>query len=179
MSDKKIEIIEINETYKDRIVNFIKNNWASGQPIIVSKGKVHYIHKLPGYFVQLNNKIEGVITYNIEKNECEVVSIDSKTENKGIGTTLLNNVIEKARIENCKRVWLITTNDNIRAIRFYQRRNFDMVALYRNEMEKERKIKPGIPLIGNDNIPIKHEIEFELILNENNEYTRANKGYKT
>ena len=59
---------------------------------------------------------------------------------------------------------LITTNDNLSALRFYQKRSFDMVRLYLNAVEEARKIKPEIPLTGNDGIPIRHEIELEMKL---------------
>ena len=64
----------------------------------------------------------------------------------------------------CKRIVLVTTNDNINAIRFYQKRGFDMVCLYHNAMDVSRKLKPEIPLIGENGIPLRHELEFEMIL---------------
>ncbi|WP_084364910.1 GNAT family N-acetyltransferase [Clostridium tepidiprofundi] len=85
-------------------------------------------------------------------------------ENKGIGTKLIEEVIEVAKIQKCKRVWLITTNANVRAIRFYQKRGFNMKALYINAVNESRKIKPEIPILGYDNIPILHEIEFEKMI---------------
>jgi RimJ/RimL family protein N-acetyltransferase len=69
-----------------------------------------------------------------------------------------------ARLHGCKRVWLITTNDNTHAIRYYQKRGFDLVAIHRNAIDASRKIKPQIPLTGFDGIPILHEIEFEMML---------------
>ena len=80
------------------------------------------------------------------------------------GTELLNKAIHKARNIGCYRIMLITTNDNLNALRFYQKRGFDIVKLYRNAVDVSRKLKPQIPLIGMDNITIKHEIELELIL---------------
>jgi RimJ/RimL family protein N-acetyltransferase len=62
------------------------------------------------------------------------------------------------------RVWLITTNDNTAALRFYQRLGFDLVALHRDAVDAARSIKPSIPLVGNDGIPIRHELELELRL---------------
>ena len=69
-----------------------------------------------------------------------------------------------AKKNGCRRVWLITTNDNTYAIRFYQKRGFDMAAIHRNAINESRKIKPQIPLTGFDKIPILHEIEFEMML---------------
>jgi hypothetical protein len=39
-----------------------------------------------------------------------------------------------------------------------------MCRLYCNALDHARKIKPEIPLIGMDGIPLKHEIELEMIL---------------
>jgi ribosomal protein S18 acetylase RimI-like enzyme len=72
--------------------------------------------------------------------------------------------MEKARESGCRRVWLITTNDNTRAIGFYQKRGFEWVGFYKDAMVEARKLKPEIPELGINNIPIKHEIEFEMIL---------------
>ena len=77
---------------------------------------------------------------------------------------LINRVIEKAKLYRCKRVWLITTNDNSHAIRFYQKRGFEWVGFYKDSVQDSRKLKPEIPELGDDDIPIKHEIEFELKL---------------
>jgi GNAT superfamily N-acetyltransferase len=154
-----IIIKEITTELRGEVEKIIEENWGSS--IIVSRGKVHKVNVLPGFVAYYNNRIQGLITYTINNNECEIVLLDSFLENRGIGSRLLDKVIDTAREKNCKRIWLITTNDNIRAIRFYQRRDFNMVALYVNAVKEARKIKPEIPRTGYDGIPIKHEIEFE------------------
>ncbi|MDI6601573.1 MAG: GNAT family N-acetyltransferase [Thermoanaerobacteraceae bacterium] len=131
---------------------------------MVSKGKVHHTDGLAGFVAILDDEISGIITYEIDGENCEIVSIDSSKESLGIGSRLVEAVIERANQNSCRRVWLITTNDNANAIRFFQKRGFDMAALYLNAVEEARKIKPEIPLYGYDNIPIKHEIEFEMTL---------------
>jgi ribosomal protein S18 acetylase RimI-like enzyme len=80
-----------------------------------------------------------------------------------VGTALINAVIEAARRQGCTRVWLITTNDNLHALRFYQKRDFVLVAVHANAVARARQIKPEIPLIGRDGIPIRDEIELELL----------------
>jgi hypothetical protein len=55
----------------------------------------------------------------------------------------------------------VTTNDNAPAIRFYQRRGWDLVALHRDAVNESRRLKPEIPATGVDGIPIRHELEFE------------------
>ena len=73
-------------------------------------------------------------------------------------------VKEVACKAGCRRLWLITTNDNLNALRFYQKRGFALVAVHRNALEISRKFKPEIPLIGADGIPLRDEIELEMIL---------------
>lgn len=153
---------EIDSISRKKVTDFLINNW--GASIMVSKGKVHHMDKLPGFIIKDSKNIIGLITYNICDNECEIVSLDSLIENKGVGSKLIDMVIQKALLEKYHRVWLITTNDNTKAIRFYQRRGFDMMAFYHNSIEKSRKIKPEIPKYGNDDIPILHEIELEYKL---------------
>jgi ribosomal protein S18 acetylase RimI-like enzyme len=160
----KYRVTEITESHKNRIVTFIKDHWPSGQPVTVSKGKVFELDQLPGFAAWMDQEIVGVITYNLAGLECEIVSLDSAIENRGIGTALIKKVIAFAESKSCNRIWLITTNDNIRVIRYYQRLGFDMVCLYQDEIEKERKIKSGIPLDGCEGIPIKHAIEFEFTI---------------
>jgi ribosomal protein S18 acetylase RimI-like enzyme len=93
-----------------------------------------------------------------------VTSLDGLREGQGIGTKLLRKVIEEARTRKCRRVFLITTNDNLYALGFYQRRDFELVAIRRNAMDETRKLKPDILLIGMNRIPLRDEIELEMIL---------------
>ncbi len=58
----------------------------------------------------------------------------------------------------------MTTNDNTPALRFYQRRDFDLVSIHRNAVKEARKLKPEIPDVGMDGINIRHEIEMEYLL---------------
>lgn len=155
------EIIKPNN--RNMAIEFIKNNW--GSDIIVSRGLVHYAKDLEGFMALEDDKLCGLVTYRIDKSECEILTLDSLKEGCGIGTILIQKVIEVARNNNCTRVFLITSNDNIDAIRFYQKRRFDMVAVHRDAITEARKIKPQIPQYGCYDIEIKHEIEFEYKLN--------------
>lgn len=152
-------IKKIDNLLRKKINKFIIDQWGSAK--IISRGKVHNINKLPGFVVLKDDSIVGIVTYCIEDKQCEIVSLDSMEENKGIGTKLIDCICEEAKNNQCDRVWLITTNDNINAIKFYQKRNFNMRALYREAVNEARLIKPEIPLKGYFDISICHEIEFE------------------
>lgn len=153
---------EINEQNRLAINQFIQENWYS--TVIVIRGKIVDMTLVDGIAVYESNSIIGLITYEIRNDECEILSFDSKHENQGIGTELIKRVIEIARNQGCRKLKLITTNDNINAIKFYQKRGFNMVRLYHNSMDISRKLKPSIPMIGEYGIPLMHEIEFEMKL---------------
>jgi len=141
----------------------LEERWEA--PIIVTRGRVHRADELPGLVAEEGGNPVGLITYKIRGDECEVVSLDSLMEGRGMGTRLLECVEEVARKMGCKRVWVITTNDNTPALRFYQKRGFRLVAVYRNALEESRKLKPQIPLTGLNGIPLRDEIELEKMLN--------------
>ncbi len=132
--------------------------------ILVTKDRVQNAMTLEGFAAEEDGRLMGALTYVIENGELEVVTLDSLVDDRGSGTALLAAAIDKARAADVRRAWLITSNDNIRAIRFYQRRGWDLVTLHRGAIDRARKIKPDIPLIGDYDIPLHHEIEFEFSL---------------
>ena len=93
-----------------------------------------------------------------------MATLDSTRPDIGIGTRLIQAVTQAAQAAGCKRLWLITTNDNLHALRFYQKRGFTLVSIYRNAVDAARQMKPHIPLIGDDQIPLHDEIELEMML---------------
>ena len=153
---------QITNNNRSLINSFITGQWFSTKMII--RGKVIDMTAVEGIFALENERIIGLITYIAYDDTLEITSLDSLCENQGLGTALLLKVIEIAKKNKCRKIVLITTNDNIKAIRFYQKRGFDMACLYRNAMDISRQLKPEIPLIGEDDIPLKHEIEFEMLL---------------
>ena len=137
-------------------------HWGSNR--VVSRGVIYYPQNLPGFVALLNGEKVGLATYNIVNESCEIVTIDSMHPSTGVGTTLIESVKDVAIRSGCKRLWLITTNDNTNALRFYQKRGFVLVAVHRNALDQSRKLKPEIPSIGNDGIPLRDEIELEMML---------------
>ena len=150
-----------NET-RNLVNEFLIDNWFSTDMII--RGQVIDCTKLDGLFILEDNKIIGLLTYLISKDECEIISLDSKKEKQGIGSKLLHKVELIAKDKNCKVIKLITTNDNLNALKFYQKRGYHITKIYQNSMEIVRKIKPNVPLIGENGIPLRDEIELEKII---------------
>jgi len=141
---------------------FVKSHW--GSEIVVAKGRVLRPVELDG-FVGFNGKNPvGLLTYRIEGPDCEIVTIDSIAQGEGVGTALINAVRERAKVKGCRRLWLITTNDNLNALGFYQKRGFRLIAIYPDALEASRKLKPQISIKAANGIPIRDELELELDL---------------
>ncbi len=135
-----------------------------GSPKIVTRGRVHQADALPGFVAVVDGLPQGLLTYSVAGDECEVVTLDAVTMGQGIGSALLDAVRALASAKKCRRLWLITTNDNLSALRFYQRYGFRLVAIHRDAISESRKLKPQIPELGYDGIPIRDEVELELPL---------------
>lgn len=156
------KINRVTEKDKEWVFEVIRR-W--GADFIVSRGRKVYPTEIDGFYAEDNNGNRvGLITYEIINNQCEVVTLDAFEKLSGIGTALVERVKEEVKQNGCRRLWLITLNDNLDAIRFYQRRGMTIAAIHLNAMEVSRKIKPSIPMIGRYGIPIRDEIEFEMIL---------------
>lgn len=133
------------KTFDDQkwILPYMKENWGSEK--IVTKNTIYNATELPGFIAEQNNKPVGIALYKIENKECEIVLLESFIEKIGIGSALIDFIKKIAETQECRRVWLITTNDNTPAIRFYQKKSFSLVAVYRNAIEESRKLKPEMP----------------------------------
>ncbi|MDQ0225351.1 GNAT family N-acetyltransferase [Bacillus sp. 7586-K] len=153
-----MNVVEVKNLPNHLIVDFFTEHWGSPE-MVISSG-IYDCSSLDGFaVVEDKDKIVGLITYIIENNECEIISLDSVKEGQGIGSLLVKEVENLASKKICKLVKLITTNDNLLALKFYQKRGFILSKIINNAVEKARKLKPEIPLIGNEGIPIRDEIE--------------------
>ena len=139
---------------------FWNEQW--GGEFVVTHGEIYHPEDVDGFIVEKDNEWVGLITFVIANDECEITSLDSLREGQGVGMKLIHAVVDEARKQNCRRVFLVTTNDNLHALGFYQRRGFELVTIHRGAVNESRKIKPSIPLIGENNIPLRDEIELEL-----------------
>jgi ribosomal protein S18 acetylase RimI-like enzyme len=142
------------------VARHIAEQW--GSEIVVAHGAIYRPAELPGFVAQAEGEVVGLLTYRVEGDACEIVTLDSQREGWGIGAALIEAVKASARQAGCRRLWLITTNDNTHALRFYQKRGFVLAALHRDAVAASRAIKPEIPLFGLDGIPIRDEIELEM-----------------
>jgi GNAT superfamily N-acetyltransferase len=131
---------------------------------MISKGKKHHFQDLDSVIAWVDGVRVGAATYRLDIDECELMSINSTVEGLGIGGNLINTVEQTVKQSGISRIWLITSNDNLDALRFYQRRGYRISAVYPNAIDEARKLKPTIPQVGYYDIPIHDEIELEKLL---------------
>jgi ribosomal protein S18 acetylase RimI-like enzyme len=145
-----------------RLRQFWIEHWGGEE--MIARGNIYRPEQLEGFVIEEGGDWIGLLTFLVKDGECEVISLDSLRQGQGLGSRLIDQVIQEARTQGCRRLFLITTNDNLNALGFYQRRGFEIAAVYRGAVNESRKRKPGIPLVGYNNIPLRDEIEVEMSL---------------
>jgi len=135
-----------------------------GGETMVSRGHIYHLEALTPLIAWDGPHRVGLATFYIAGDACEIMSLNATASGKGVGSTLLAAVEETARQAACQRVWLITSNDNVDALRFYQRRGYRLTAIHLNAIDQARKLKPTIPQVGNHGIPLHDEWELTKLL---------------
>lgn len=113
-----------------------------------------------------DGRLAGVLTYLIDGDRCEMLTLHTAEQWTGVGTALVEAAARLAADAGCSTLWLLTTNDNVDALRFYQRRGFRLAELRAGAVDESRaRLKPEIPRTGNYGIPIRDELVLERPLN--------------
>ena len=116
---------------------------------------------LPGALAEAGGAVVGVITWRREGDALKIVSIAAEPEGVGIGRALLAAAEAEARRLGATRIVLSTTNDNLRALGFYQRAGFRLVRLHPGATARLRATKPSIPEVAPNGIPIRDQLDLE------------------
>jgi ribosomal protein S18 acetylase RimI-like enzyme len=157
------EIQVVKEHDRAWMREIIKTHW--GDEFVVVHEEVFFPHQLPGFIVRdLGTDAVGLVTYQIRGDVCEILTLNSLIENRGVGSMLLEAVIEEAEKLECSQLCLTTTNDNQRAIEFYRNKGFILREICKAAVDRAREIKPSIPALSPQGIPICDEWEFVLDL---------------
>ena len=154
------EIQPICESLRATIQPIIDKSWNG--PYLAINGKLWDTRTMPGFAATVNNEILGYLLYEFHDDECEIMVLESIAQNIGIATALIEQVKQEAKSNGINTVIVQTSNDNIHAFRFYQRRGFAIREIRLGAYESARKLKPTIPLVGRDGIPLCDEIEFAI-----------------
>ena len=148
----------IEEADRPAVTRLLTDRWAS--PDILIEGVMIDASALPGFLAEDNGDLVGLVTLIKRETEWEILTLDSLSRWAGTGTQLLDAVVQDARRQGLTRLMVRTSNDNLDAFRFYQRRGFRLERVVPGVIDAERRLKPEIPIIGEYGIPLHDEIVF-------------------
>jgi ribosomal protein S18 acetylase RimI-like enzyme len=158
---KKMTIIHWTQGQKTHTLRELFIEYWHDERIIVHENVYHPQHLESLVALDETKTIQGLLTFVVANSELEIITLDSFIKGQGIGSQLLKSAEQEATKRHCKRLWLVTTNDNLHALGFYQRRGFQIMKVTPNAVEKARVLKPSIPLIAENGIPIRDELMLE------------------
>ena len=159
---KNISLRPIQSEDRAQIKKIVIDHWGSERVIV--HGEIFFPAEQAGFLAIGHTELAGLITYLIRGKACEITLLEAFQSGQGIGSALIEAVKEEASAKGCTRLHLVTTNDNINALAFYQKRGFRLAELRAGALEQSRKLKPEIPLVAENGIPIRDEIELEMDL---------------
>jgi ribosomal protein S18 acetylase RimI-like enzyme len=162
MSAASVMVRALTPDDHDWVVRTLTENW--GSPLVARRGEAIDASVLPGHVATVRDRRVGLVLTATWDEEYEVVSISVTDPRQGIGRALLERCFDEARALDMKRIWLITTNNNVAAFAFYQHLGMDLCGFYRDGVSQSRSVKPSIPGYDGRGLPIAHELEFELHL---------------
>ena len=131
---------------------------------MVRRGELIDATRLRGFVTLVGRQRVGLALVDVKDGDYEVVAISTSRPRRGIGRALMQQCVEDAGSSGCSRVWLVTTNNNIGAIAFYERLGMKLSAIHRGAVSEARALKSSIPLLDGHGVPIDDELEFELAL---------------
>jgi GNAT superfamily N-acetyltransferase len=166
----RLELLAPHAEVRVRALRDDERAWAAGvvseswDETVISGGREHRPAALPALVAEADGERAGLATYLIEDDDCELVTLDALTVGSGIGGALVEALADTARAAGCRRVHLATTNDNLPALRLYQRHGFVLAAVRLDGVAVTRQRKPQIPATGHAGIPIRDELVLERSL---------------
>jgi GNAT superfamily N-acetyltransferase len=131
-----------------------------GMVVAARRGELVDALARPAIVAMEDDELVGVLSYELGPIECEILTLYASRQWAGVGSALIRAVVDVATAAGCRRCWLVTTNDNVDALRFYQRRGFHLTTIRCGAVDEARRsLKPSIPLAGAYDIPLRDELE--------------------
>jgi len=160
VTEPEILIRAVHDSDRPTLTWLVTQLWGSAT--VAVHGAMFRPAELGGFIAERAGRIIGLLTYDLTADTLEIVTLNAIERGAGIGTRLIETAVGKARRSGCREIRLTTTNDNVDALRFYQRRGFRLAELRPGAVDWSRREKPEIPLAGEYGIPLHDEIDLAL-----------------
>jgi GNAT superfamily N-acetyltransferase len=160
MGEPEVRVRAVHERDRPMLTWLVAQLW--GSEVVAVHGDEFRPAELGGFIAERASRIVGLVTYDVAGDTLEVVTLNALERRAGIGTLLMEAAVNKARRCGCSEVRLTTTNDNVDALRFYQRRGLRLAELRPGAVDRSRRDKPEIPRTGDYGIPLHDEIDLTL-----------------
>jgi GNAT superfamily N-acetyltransferase len=160
VNEPETKIRPVNEGDRPMLAWLVAELW--GSEVVAVHGNLLRPGELPGFIAERARRVAGLLTYQLVGDTLEIVTLNAIDRRAGIGTLLIEATVGIARHFRCHDIRLTTTNDNVDALRFYQRRGFRLAELRPGAVDLSRQEKPQIPRVGDYGIPLHDEIDLTL-----------------
>jgi ribosomal protein S18 acetylase RimI-like enzyme len=149
-------------TDRAALEEMLRLRWSDGT--IFVRGRLLGPEDVEAFGAYLDNQLQGVVTWRVEEGTLYMLTMNNITDQRGVSVALLNRMLQLGRERKFAFMRALLTNDNYKGLRFYQKRGFRIVAVHPGVVDMMRQMKPSIPLTGVDGIPMRDEIELEVVL---------------
>jgi GNAT superfamily N-acetyltransferase len=170
-----VSVRAVTDADRPALAAFVRQRWGSERFAV--RGGLFYPAQLPGFVAEGGTGLIGYAAYEVRGDACELMLLEAVGMGAGIGTALVQAVRDAARAAGCQFLLVVTTNDNVDALRFYQRRGFRLATLRPGAVDEARRtLKPEIPEVGDSGIPIRDELELVMDLTGGEEPPAGSSG---
>jgi GNAT superfamily N-acetyltransferase len=157
VTEPEITIRPVKDRDRPMLAWLVAKLW--GAEVVAVHGTSFRPADLGGFIAERSRRVTGLLTYELRGDTLEIVTLNALDRRAGIGTLLIEAAVGQARRFGCREIRLTTTNDNVDALRFYQRRGFRLAELRPRAVDSARREKPEIPRVGDYGIPLRDEID--------------------
>jgi GNAT superfamily N-acetyltransferase len=109
-------------------------------------------------------RVCGHVSFSVDGESGEIVTLEALVQGQHIGGRLIDASEEEMRRHGVRRIIVTTTNDNIRAQGFYQRRGYRLKRIELDGMKRVRAAKVDVPETGYEGLPLLDMWEFEKVI---------------
>ena len=160
VNEPQVRIRAVGDGDRPMLAWLVAELW--GSEVVAVHGSALRPAELPGFIAERSRRVVGLVTYQVLGEVLEIVTLNAIQRRAGIGSLLIEAAVGSARRFGCQQIRLTTTNDNVDALRFYQRRGFRLAELRPGAVDRARQRKPEIPRVGDYGIPLRDEIDLTL-----------------